>query len=126
MDVLTKHRACVTVSAAHGRACERHKGSVRQSIAQMLRIARLVLHRVFGRRKLGGHGRRVSLARGQRFVGWLAVFQLRLKAILRAVRLIGNHHNVATARQHRKHILVLTRHELLNRGKDDAAGWPVV
>ena len=37
------------------------------------------------------------------------------------MRLVGNHHNVVPVRQHRKHVFILARHELLDGGKHDAA-----
>ena len=51
--------------------------------------------------------------------------KFRFKAVLRAVRLIGDHHNVLPVRQHRKTVFVLPRHELLDGGKHDAARRPV-
>ena len=50
-----------------------------------------------------------------------SLFKLGLKAILRAVRLIGYHHNIAPCGQHRINVFVFPRHKLLNGGKHDAA-----
>ena len=52
-------------------------------------------------------------------------FKLGFKAVLRAVCLVGNHHDVAAVRQHGEEILVLARHELLDGRKDNAARGPV-
>ena len=43
------------------------------------------------------------------------------EAILAAVRLVGDHHNVATVSEHRVAVAVFARCELLQRGEDDAA-----
>lgn len=48
-----------------------------------------------------------------------------LEAVLRAVGLVGDHHDVAALGQHGEAVLILPRHELLDGGKDDAARRPV-
>ena len=45
----------------------------------------------------------------------------RFEAILAAVGLVADHHDVAAVGQHRERILVLARGELLDGGEDDAA-----
>ncbi|MNV20524.1 hypothetical protein D3C71_1114270 [compost metagenome] len=51
--------------------------------------------------------------------------QPRLKPVLRAVRLVGNHHDVVAVRQHGVAVFVLPGHELLDGGKHNAARGPV-
>ena len=41
------------------------------------------------------------------------------------MRLVGDHHDIRARGQHRKAVLVLARHELLDGGKHDAAAGPV-
>ena len=100
MDVVAKHRARVSVSAADGRPGKSHESGLRQGVTQVLRITGLVFGVVFRRCKVNGAGDAGAIARGvgHRRAGAvfdLARFQLGFKAILRAVRLIGNHHNIA-------------------------------
>ena len=130
MDVFAEHRSCVTVSAADGRTGERHKGGMGQSIAQVLGIARLVLSGVFGWGKVSGTGRARTIAGGIGHGGACAIFhlarlELGLKAILRAVRLVSNHHDVAPLTEYGEGVFIFPRHELLDGGKNDPAGRPV-
>lgn len=41
------------------------------------------------------------------------------------MRLVGDDDDVAALGQYREGILILARHEFLDRGKDDTAGWPL-
>ena len=101
MDVIAKHSASVAVGAVDRGASEGHKGGLWQGITQVLGISGLV-------------GLRARLT-----------FEFSLKAILGTVGLVGNNHYVPTLGKHRKHILVLARHEFLDGGKHNTARWPV-
>ena len=130
MDVVAKHRAGVAVGAAHRRAGKGHKRGMGQRIAQMLGVTGLVAGGVFGGHKMhAGRGCRASAVCGQhrarnRRPG-LAGLEGGGKAVLGAVGLVGNHHDVVPVRKHREHVLVFTGHELLDRGKHNPARWPV-
>ena len=97
VDVLAKHSTGVMVGAADRGASEAHEGGIRQGITQMLGVARLVF-----------------LLAGLTFEGGL-------EAVLGAVGLVRDHNDVAALGQHREGVFILTRHELLDRGEDDAA-----
>ncbi|MCY1311277.1 hypothetical protein D9M70_615610 [compost metagenome] len=51
----------------------------------------------------------------------IGCLQLSTETILRAVRLVGDHHDVRTGRQDWETVLILPRHELLDGGEDDTA-----
>ena len=130
MDVVAKHRARVAVFAGDWRAGEGDESGVGQRIAQVLGVADLVALDAVGRwQQLGAVGRRAAVARRQHRTrcarARLESLQLGLETVLGAVRLVGDHHDVAAVGQHREAVLILTRHELLDRGKDNATGRPV-
>ena len=124
VDVVAEHGAGVAVLAGHRGTGEGDEGRIGQRVAQVLGIADLIHDLRLGRLQPAG------------VVGWIlpgfrgrpqnpADFQFRVEAILRAVRLVGDDDDVAAFRQHGKNILILAGHELLDGGKDDAAGRPV-
>ena len=48
---------------------------------------------------------------------WLDDSEPRFEAILRAVRLVGDHHDVVAVGQYWKAVFILPRHEFLDGGK---------
>ena len=131
MDVLAKHRSRVAVCAAHRRAGEGSECGLGQGVAQVLRVTGLVLGVVLGRRKVSGASHLLAVTRDighrmARTIFDLARFELGFKTILRAVRFVSNHHDVAPLAQHREGVFIFPRHELLDGGKNDAARRPVV
>jgi len=96
VDVVAEHRRSVHIGRLDGRAGEADEGGVGQGIAQVLCEA------VGDLAGLAGH--------------------LGLEAILAAVRLVGDDHDVGAIGQRRETGLVRRRGELLQRGEDHAAG----
>ena len=130
MDVVTEHRARVAVGAAHRRAGEGHKGGLGQRVAQVLGVARLVLGGVFGRGKVSRASQVRAIARGIGHSRACAIFhlarlELGLKAVLGAVRLVSNHHDVAPSAEYGEGVFIFPRHELLDGRKNDPARRPV-
>ena len=126
MHVVAEHGARVAVVQRNGRAGERNEGGTGQRVAQVLGVA--VAHaaaagrqRRRGRAALGGkQNRGVVGGRPALFPG-----QPGLEAVLAAVRLVANDHDVAPVGEHREHVLVLAGREFLDGGEDDAARRPV-
>ncbi len=94
--VVAEHCASVFVGGLHGRPREAHEGRVRQGVAEMLGEPVLV-------------SARLTIQHGA-------------EAVLRAVRLIGDHHDVGSLGQARELGLVLSRDKLLHRCEENAAG----
>lgn len=124
VDVIAEHRAGVAVRTAHRGAGEGDEGRVGQRVAQVLRIAHLIAHPVFGRRQFGPlHIRLAAVVTGhQRTPATQGSFlHPRFETVLGAMRFVCNHHDVAPVRQQRKAVLILARHELLDGREYDPA-----
>ena len=120
MDVVAKHGARVAVFRRYRCAGEGDEGGVGQRMAQVLGVADLVA----GGRLSHHQGLRIVRTRGG-YDSRLKSFQLRFKAVLRAMRFISDYHDVVPVGKHREVVFILAGHELLDGGEDDAARRPV-
>ena len=103
VNVFTEDRTGVAVFAGHRGAGKGHESGVWQRIAQVLGIAHLV----------------TGLALGG--LQPLRRFQLGAKAVLGAVRFVGDDHDIRAVGQHRKGVFIHPRHEFLDGGEDNTA-----
>ena len=121
MDVIAEHGAGVAVLRRYRRAGEGDESGIGQRIAQVLSVANLISRGRFSDHQclpvIGG------ICYGQPEIS--ANFQFGLETVLRPVRFVGNHYDVAALGQHREAVLILARHKFLDGREDDAAGWPV-
>jgi hypothetical protein len=121
VDVVAEHGTRVAVLARYRGAGEGDEGRIRQGVAQVLGVT----YRVACPIRRGGLG-------GEQCVGGVDGVAGRVpwrpdgpepgfEAVLGAVRLIGDDHDVVELGMHRVAVLVLAGHEFLDGGEDDAA-----